>query len=203
MRIRRSVKWLILVVCLGMAAYIVGNNLIVTINKITQQKGYSITEQDDETSLTITIDKNKLPSNMDFEKGVSFKKNQIIGYSSEAGSVYLKHIGYVNSDTEYLTLGFDFDYTLRKEGKVIVPYTIHVEDKKTLTYTHNIFMHSAQVKDAANVFESAASIRAVGPSQQFYIYLKSDVFQDAKETITFTVDGFNTVTYTKSRWIIL
>ena len=202
MKLRSNIKWLILVVCLGLAAYIVGNNLIVTINKITGQKGYSITEQK-ETSITITIDKKKLPSKMNFEKGVSLDKNQIIGYSSEAGSVNLKYMGYANADTEYLTLGFDFDYKLKKEGKVIVPFRINMENGKNQSYTPSIFMRSSQVKDAANVFDDAASIHGTGPSQQFNVYLKSAVFQNAKETISFTVDGFNMIFYTRSHWIIL
>ena len=55
-------------------------------------------------------------------------------------------IQYANSDTEYLSITFDFDYLLPEEGKIIVPYDVLIKDNKT-SYSWGIAPCSKQIKD--------------------------------------------------------
>lgn len=193
---RKHAKLIVLIVallCVGIAIMSVTNLVNINLNKITQQKGYTITNQI-EKSIKITIDKNKLPTNIDFAQGISFVKDDVILYQTDTSTMYLKSIQYANSDTEYLSITFDFDYFLPEEAKIIVPYEVIIKDNKA-AYSWSVTPHSKQVKDISKVFDNAILLHGTGPSEQFSIYLKTDVFSEAKDEISFVMDSFNEISY--------
>lgn len=185
----------IVFLCVGIVIMFVINLLSVDLNKITQQRGYIITNQM-EKSIEVTIDKKELPTNIDFTQGISFAKDDIILYQTDTSNMYLKSIQYANLDTEYLSLTFDFDYVLPEEAKIIVPYDVLIKDNK-ISYSWSVVPNSKQVKDKYKVFDDAISLHGSGPSEQFSIYLKTYVFTEAQDEISFTIDGFNELSYIK------
>jgi len=184
---------IVALLCVGIAAMLVNNLLNINLNKITQQKGYTITNQN-EKAIKVTINKKKLPINIDFAQGVSFAKDDIILYQTDTSTMYLKSIEYANSDTEFLSLTFDFDYVLPEEAKIIVPYNVLIKDNK-ISYSWGVAPYSKQVKDISKVFDNAISLHGTGPSEQFSIYLKANVFSEAKDEISFIIGGFNELSY--------
>ncbi|NYB74332.1 hypothetical protein HZF24_09325 [Sedimentibacter hydroxybenzoicus DSM 7310] len=195
---RRNMKFIVLIavlICMIIALIFIRGLLNPGLNKITQQKGYIITGQN-EKSIEIKIDKDDLSPNIDLDEVISFEKDDIILYKTDTSTMYLKSIEYENSDKEYLSLTFDFYYDLPQEGTIIVPYEVLAEHDST-SYSFRIVMHSKQAKDKSKVFDKAVSVHGQGPSEQFSIYLKTDVFTEAEDEISFIVDGFNELSYIK------
>ncbi|WP_312699015.1 hypothetical protein [Sedimentibacter sp.] len=195
---RRNTKFIVLIavlICLDIALILIRGLLNPSLNKITEQKGYTITNQT-EKSIEITLDKKELPSDLNFDKSISFKKDDIIIYQTDTSTMYLKSIDYANSDTEYMSLTFDFYYDLPQEGTIIVPYDVIKEHDGT-SYLFVIATDSEQARDKSKVFDDAVSIHGQGPSEQFNVYLKKDVFTEAEDVISFVVDNFNELSYKK------
>ena len=178
--------------CVGIAVMLT-YFLNINLNKITQQRGYTITSQI-KKSIKITIDKKELPPKIDFAQGISFVKDDVILYQTDTSTMYLKSINYANSDTKYLSFTFDIYYNLPQEGTIVVPYNLEINNNTT-SYTYDVTPHSEQVKDISRVFDNAISLHGTGPSEQFSIYLKTDVFTEAKDEISFIIDGFNELSY--------
>ncbi len=191
-------KFIVLIavlICMIIILILIRALLNPTLNKITEQKGYMITNQT-EKSIEIILDKKELPSNIDFDESIAFEKGDIILYQTDTSTMYLKSIEYVNSDTEYLSLTFDFYYDLTEEGTITVPYEVLIEHDKVL-YSGGVFLYSEQARDKSKVFDKAVSIHGQGPSEQFSIYLRTDVFTQAKDEISFVADKFNELSYEK------
>ena len=195
---RRNTKFIVLIavlICLDITLILIRGLLNPSLNKITEQKGYTITNQV-EKSIEIILDKKELPSDLNFDKSISFKKDDIIIYQTDTSTMYLKSIDYANSDTEYMSLTFDFYYALPQEGTIIVPYDV-IKKHDGTSYSFFIATHSEQVNDKYKVFDDAVSIHGQGPSEQFNVYLKKDVFTQAEDVISFVVDNFNELSYIK------
>lgn len=195
---RRNTKFIVLIavlICLDITLILIRGLLNPSLNKITEQKGYTITNQV-EKSIEIVLDKKELPSDLSFDNSISFKKDDIILCQTDTSTMYLKSIEYANSDTEYLSLTFDFYYDLPQEGTIIVPYDVIKEHDRT-SYSFGLNMTTGQAKDKSKVFDKAVSMNGQGPSEQFSIYLETDVLIEAEDEISFVVDKFNELSYTK------
>lgn len=83
---------------------------------------------------------------------------------------------------------------MKKQMSLIVPYYLDINNNETI-FTYDVIPHTKQAKDISKVFDNAISLRGTGPSEQFSIYLKTDVFTGAKEEISFLLDGFNELSY--------
>jgi hypothetical protein len=178
-------------VCITAILLIVGkNSLQITVTKIMHEKGYQIINQTPK-SIEISIDKNVLPEDMDFSLYESSINYNIPVHKTDTSTIYLKFITYANEDMEWLSMNFDIEYNLPKEGSVVVVNEV----KGDKTFSQSLYMSKNEVRGIDMIYEAATSIHGIGPSNQFAVYLRADVYDLLEEKIVFVIDGFNELEY--------
>lgn len=185
---------LILALCLiGGLAWYVHQSMILTLPKITYGGDYTITSQRLQ-SVEITIDKSKLPSDMDFTKEVSFAEDECICYQTDTSTIYLNSIYVPVGEPEYLAFDFKLSYNLPKpEGSLLITGVIEEDDYRVSS--GNIYINNRDAYNVTQHFENAVSLRGIGAGERFHVYIKAEDFMAAQDEIKFVVNGFNELFY--------
>lgn len=180
---------LALLLLLG-AAYILRPQSL-TIDRIIHQHGVRILSYGPRY-LDVTLDLSDLPQDLDLEDDRQELSVPVLEWGNT--TVYLRSIFYPNDRQDVLMLGFDCVHELPKKGEILVPYGIQVEGD-SLSHMTTIQV-DPEVHDSVRSYENAAFLWTSSSSQMFFgVYLESDVFETAQETITFHIDGFYTISY--------
>lgn len=207
--LKKNMKWIILASIILLVSIIAISFMkSPDVGAIVREDGYKIVSQN-KKSLEITLCKKELPSDIDFEKGVKFTKDDIKLYQTNTTVMYLKSIKYAENDKENLMLTFDFSYDLPKAGKILLPYEYDLHSEKEVVNSSDVnsefFRYvytiepSEDVADDTNVFNDAVmfngNISERQSEEEFSIYLKKDVYDKADEELVLTIDGFNEIVY--------
>jgi len=165
-----------------------GNDLI---QKVVNQKGYTIFEQKIET-ITLSFPVSSLPESVYSEEGVEFSEHEVIAYKDDTATVYLKGARYANEGTDNLYFYFGFRYDLPENGgKTVYPFEVGEDG---LAYA--VSVKDKTLRSADSHFENAVLFRGQDADGAIWFYISSDALRNADGKIAFDIQ-LNTLSYLK------
>lgn len=170
------------------------------IEDIYNQNGYRILDQTD-AAISISIPKYDFPADCYTTGGHTFPENQHISSQNNGSTIYIRHMAYADESKEYLQFTFAFDYD-PQNNRILLPYKLVVTDGNVSGIQHSMFLPSNTVSDINTDYEDACYYHGQGAGEIFTVNVKTEVWEDASEHISFTVGGFQWVTYerTSTHW---
>ena len=167
------------------------------VEKITNQKGYSIVNQESER-ITLSLSTADLPDSIYTETGCEFEDGQIIAYDDGANQIYLKGVRYSNEGTDNLYFYFEFEYDLPRDGGQLlyphfimedgITYATYVEAGK-LTQAGTLRTETDQMENAVRFREQDSNGR-----QRIWFYVSTDAIKQIDGAFAFDI-RINQITY--------
>ena len=170
---------LVLLVGICISGIFLNDRLFETnIHDITSEKKYRILNQE-KIEITLSVPKSKLSEAIYSSKGQSFAENEIVVYQTDTTSIYLDKIMLSKESHAQLYFIFNCSYYLPDEGTILVPYKKN-DDK---SYSYEIDLASKDLTDDTTTYPEAVGLRGQGPSEQFVLYIATDVCKKAIGTM--------------------
>ncbi len=115
-------------------------------------------------------------------------------YVTPGSHIHLKDACFAGDAQENLQLTFTIDYKEQQQkNRILLPYTLTDEG-----YQYTLSLLSGDVTDEnGNIFQDACYLSGFGPSEEFTITVKTEVWDQAEENICFPLDGFRVLFYQK------
>ena len=165
------------------------------IQQVVEQDGYTITSQESK-NINLVIQKAWLPEDCLTLEGHTFEEKEIVPYSAYADNIlYLKHVGYEDETKEYLTFTFDFVTESPEDGKLLLPYSVNIENGLKESITFGCAVVRNEVWDNKETYSDAAYFRGQDGISAFSVNVKTEVYESADHHIAFMLSGFNELTY--------
>lgn len=142
-----------------------------------------------EKEIEITVPKDQISPESTYDKG------EVPVYRTDTSVIYLKKVIQSADEPEFIILAFDILYQFEgKEQKILLPYKIEGEGDN-LSYTNSIYTNNTVIDGDGKIFQDAIHISSQGPNQEFSFVMQTDTLDSMKESITFTVEGFQESIY--------
>jgi len=185
MNYRKPTFWIIvtaLVVCVVVAVCFLTDPFEPVFNDVLHQNGYVILSQNDR-ELTLTVPKDFLPDEIYTAEGYEFDEGQVVAYSTDTTTVWLRKVMLSNESSDQLYFAFDISYDIAKKGTILSIHSRLPNDQ----YTHRGGLRSKDLRDNNTVYPGAVNTRGHGPDSQFWFYVSTDACKQAEGTLYFEV----------------
>ena len=161
------------------------------VQKITNQEGYSIVEQE-MVPVTLSLSTADLPQSIYTEAGCEFEDGQIIVYDDGTNQIYLKGVRYSNEGIENLYFYFEFAYDLPRDGGQLLYPSFIKEDG----ITYATFVEAGTLRTETGEIENAVHFRGQdsGERQRIWFYVSTDAIKQIGGAFSFDV-RVNQITY--------
>ena len=185
MNYRKPTFWIIvtaLVVCIVVAVCFLTDPFEPVFNDVLYQNGYVILSQNDR-ELTLTVPKDFLPDEIYTAEGYEFDEGQIVAYSTDTTTVWLRKVMLSNESPDQLYFAFDISYEIAEKGTILSIHSCLPNDQ----YTYRGGLRSKDLRDNNTVYPGAVNTRGHGPDSQFWFYVSTDACKQAEGNLYFEV----------------
>ena len=171
-----------LVVCVVVAVCFLTDPFEPVFNDVLHQNGYLILSQNDR-ELALTVPKDFLPDEIYTAEGYEFDEGQVVAYSTDTTTVWLRKVMLSNESPDQLYFAFDISYDIAKKGTILSIQSRLPNDQ----YTYRGGLRSKDLRDNNTVYPGAVNTRGHGPGSQFWFYVSTDACKQAEGTLYFEV----------------
>lgn len=185
MNYKKPTFWIImtaLVVCVVVAVCFLTDPFEPVFNDVLHQNGYLILSQNDR-ELALTVPKDYLPDEIYTAEGYEFDEGQVVAYSTDTTTVWLRKVMLSNESPDQLYFAFDISYDIAKKGTILSIQSRLPNDQ----YTYRGGLRSKDLRDNNTVYPGAVNTRGHGPDSQFWFYVSTDACKQAEGTLYFEV----------------
>ena len=185
MNYRKPTFWIIviaLVVCVVVAVCFLTDPFEPVFNDVLHQNGYVILSQNDR-ELTLTVPKDYLPNEIYTAEGYEFDEGQVVAYSTDTTTVWLRKVMISNESPDQLYFAFDISYDIAEKGTILSINSRLPNDQ----YTIRGGLRSKDLRDNHTVYPGAVNMRGHGPDSQFWFYVSTDACKQAEGALYFEV----------------
>ena len=185
MNYRKPAFWIIvtaLVVCVVVAVCFLTDPFEPVFNDVLHQNGYVILSQNDR-ELTLTVPKDYLPNEIYTAEGYEFDEGQVVAYSTDTTTVWLRKVMISNESPDQLYFAFDISYDIAEKGTILSINSRLPNDQ----YTIRGGLRSKDLRDNHTVYPGAVNMRGHGPDSQFWFYVSTDACKQAEGALYFEV----------------
>ncbi len=180
------------IVCVILAVCFLTNPKGTTTHDIYAQRGYTVIHQQP-IELTLSVRKALLPDAIYTAKGYVFEKGEVVANQTDSTTIYLHKVMLSNECDEQLYFVFDCSFDISNYGSLISPW--YVKGKKG-TVSNQLSLSSKDLKDGANTYPEALSVRGHGPGEQMAFYVSKDACKAAEDKIMIDIEC-NQIFYAK------
>ena len=185
MNYRKPTFWIIvtaLVVCAVAAVCFLTDPFEPVFTDVLHQNGYVILSQTDR-ELTLTVPKDSLPKEIYTAEGYEFSEDQVVAFSTDTTTIYLRKVMFSNESPDQLYFAFDISYDIPDKGTILSVYSSLPNDQ----YTFRGGLKSKDLRDNTKVYPDAVQTRGHGPGSQLWFYVSTDACNQAEETLYFDI----------------
>ena len=178
MNYRKPTFWIIviaLVVCVVVAVCFLTDPFEPVFNDVLHQNGYVILSQNDR-ELTLTVPKDYLPNEIYTAEGYEFDEGQVVAYSTDTTTIWLRKVMISNESPDQLYFAFDISYDIAEKGTILSINSRLPNDQ----YTIRGGLRSKDLRDNHTVYPGAVNMRGHGPDSQFWFYVSTDACKQAE-----------------------
>jgi len=193
---RKPAFWMIVtavVACIVVAVCFLTDPFEPDFHDVLQQNGYVILSQNDR-ELTLTVPKDSLPDEIYTADGVEFQEGQVVAFSENTTTIWLRKVMLSNESPDQLYFAFDISYDIEEKGTILSIQSRLPNDQ----YTFRGGLRSKDLRDSDTVYPNAVQTRGHGPDSQFWFYVSADACRQAEGTMYFEV-VLNEITYEADR----
>lgn len=182
---RKPAFWIIVtavLTCAAVAVCFLTDPFEPGFHDVLQQNGYVILSQNDR-ELTLTVPKDSLPNEIYTADGVEFDEGQVVVFSEDTTTIWLRKVMLSNESPDQLYFVFDITHDIEEKGTILSIHSRLPNDQ----YTFRGGLRSKDLRDSYTVYPGSVQTRGHGPDSQLWFYVSTDACKQAEGTMYFEI----------------
>ena len=161
-----------------------------TLEKIFDQKGYSITKQETK-QITLRLSTEDLPDSIYSAEGCEFEDGAIVTYNDGATRIYLHKVMYSNEGTDNLYFAFKLSYNLAEHGGRLLNIA-EIIDENSVSIGSKVI--DRVIRTASGNFEDAVRFRGDSGRTDLWYYVSTEALRQIDGAFEFDIH-LNQISY--------